>query len=72
MHWLVMQSLKHRKWVLAVIQGTFEEYYVTDIMSENVDLIIQCADYLNRGVAGSAIDNGRMAQLDRLREKYST
>lgn len=68
--WLVMQSLKHQKWVLAVIKGTFEEYYVTDMMSENVELMVQCADYLNRGITGSGLDARRIELLERLKEKY--
>lgn len=68
--WLVMQSLKHQKWVLAVIKGAFEEYYVTDMMSENVELMIQCADYLNRGIIGSGLDAKRIDLLERLKDEY--
>ncbi len=68
--WLVMQSVKHQKWVLSVIRGTFEEYYVTDMMSENVDLMVQCADYLNRGIKGSGLDVRQIELLDQLKNKY--
>lgn len=68
--WLVMQSLKHQKWVLAVVKGTFEEYCVTDMMSENVELMVQCADYLNRGIVGCGLDPGRMDRLEQLRHQY--
>lgn len=71
LRWLVMQSLKHKKWILAVICGDFSEYYVTELMSENVELIIQYADYLNKGIIGSAIDQKRRKILDTLRETYS-
>ncbi len=70
LHWLVMQSLKHRKWILAVIRGDFTEYQVTDVMSENVDLMVQYADYLNNGKAGSSVDARCMAMLDSLKERY--
>ena len=56
--WLVMQS------------GTFEEYQVTDLMSENVDMIIQYADYLNHGRKGAALDNKSIDRLERMRDRY--
>ena len=68
--WLVMQSVKHQKWVLAVVRGTFEEYCVTDMMSENVELMVQCADYLNRGVVGSGLDARQIELLDKLKNMY--
>ena len=68
--WLVMQSLTHRKWVLSVVRGTFEEYQVTDLMSENVDMIIQYADYLNHGRKGAALDNKSIDRLERMRDRY--
>lgn len=70
LRWMVMQSLKHGKWVLAVVRGTFEEYRVTDLMSENVELMIQCADYLNRDKAGSALDAHYIQKLERLKSEY--
>ena len=71
LRWLVMQSLKYKKWVLAVIRGDFSEYQVTDLMSENVELIIQYADYLNKGTVGSSIDSGKQDMLENVRAKYS-
>lgn len=71
LRWLVMQSLKHQKWVLAVVQGTFEEYRVTDMMSENVELMVQCADYLNRGIVGTGLDQGHIRKLEQLRDEHS-
>lgn len=68
--WLVMQSLKHQKWVLAVVKGNFEEYHVTDLMSENVELIVQCADYLNRGIVGSGLDGRQIELLEQLKNEY--
>ena len=70
LRWLVMQSLKHGKWVLAVIHGDFSEYYVTDLMSERAELIVQYADYLNKGIVGNEIDRKRREMLEQLREKY--
>lgn len=71
LRWLVMQSLRHQKWVLAVVRGTFEEYCVTDVMSENVDLMVQCAAYLNRGVVGSGLDAVYVEKLERLKAQYA-
>lgn len=47
MYWLVMQSVKHRKWVLALVCAQTGEYQVTDLMSESVDKITLYANYLN-------------------------
>ena len=71
LRWLVMQSLKYKKWVLAVIRGDFSEYQVTELMSENVELIIQYADYLNKGTVGSSIDHRKREMLENVRERYS-
>lgn len=71
LRWLVMQSLKYKKWVLAVIRGDFSEYQVTDLMSDNVELIIQYADYLNKGTVGSSIDRKIRTLLEKVREQYS-
>lgn len=70
LHWLVMQSLKHQKWVLAVVHGDFADYQVTDVMSANVDLMVQYADYLNKGKIGGSVDAGCRERLERLRDKY--
>ncbi|MDY3249608.1 MAG: hypothetical protein SOX32_04590 [Candidatus Choladocola sp.] len=67
LHWLVMQSMKHKKWVLAVMWGNFSEYRVTDMMSENVDKVIQYADYLNRGAIGPSLDQRSIAALEKLK-----
>lgn len=71
-HWLVMQSLKHKKWVLAVMRQNFAEYQVTELMSENVDKIIQYADYLNKGKVTSSLDGKSLAMLERLKEQYES
>lgn len=68
--WLVMQSLKHNKWVLAVMRGNFAEYRVTDLMSENVNKIIQYADYLNSGKADASMDRKSIVMLEKLKEEY--
>ena len=65
--WLVMQSMKHKKWVLAVMWGEFSEYRVTDMMSESVDKVIQYADYLNRGAIGPSLDQKSIAALEKLK-----
>lgn len=70
LHWLVMQSLKHQKWVLAVVKGDFAQYQVTDVMSANVDLMVQYADYLNKGKTGGSMDAKCQAMLEQLRERY--
>lgn len=70
LRWLVMQSLKYKKWILAVVPRDFSEYQVTELMSDNVELIIQYADYLNKGVIGSLIDDKKKAQLEQVRERY--
>ena len=70
LRWLVMQSLKYKKWILAVVPRDFSEYQVTDLMSDNVELIIQYADYLNKGIAGSLIDDRKKALLEETREIY--
>ena len=69
-HWLVMQSLKYRKWILSVIKGDFSEYQVTELMSENVELIIQYADYLNKGLIGNLIDKKQAAILEQVKQQY--
>lgn len=68
--WLVMQSLKYNKWVLAVMRQNFAEYQVTDLMSENVNKIIQYADYLNKGTVDATMDAKSLIMLDQLKEKY--
>lgn len=70
LHWLVMQSLKHQKWVLAVVHDDFTDYQVTEVMSANVDLMVQYADYLNKGKVGSGMDARCLEMLERLRELY--
>lgn len=68
--WLVMQSLKHNKWVLAVMRRNFAEYQVTDLMSENVNKIIQYADYLNSGKVDASMDRKSIVMLEKLKEEY--
>lgn len=70
LHWLVMQSLKHQKWVLAVVQEDFVDYQVTEMMSANVELMVQYADYLNKGVVSGSMDAACIDRLETLRKKY--
>ena len=65
-----MQSLKHQKWVLAVVRGDFTEYQVTDVMSGNVDVMVQYADYLNKGKIGPGLDSRSILMLETVRSKY--
>ena len=67
MRWCVMQSVKHRKWILAVMSEDFAEYEVTDIMSDDVNRIVQYADYLN----GRIPDKSVLSRLDSMKEKYT-
>lgn len=69
-HFHVMQSLKHNKWVLAAVKGTFEEYRVTDVMSANVELMVQYAKYLNEGVRSAIMEQRQIDMLDQLKLKY--
>lgn len=66
----VMQSLKHSKWVLAAVRGTFESYQVTDVMSANVELMIQYARYLNEGAVSAGMEQRQITMLDQLKQKY--
>lgn len=65
-----MQSLKHNKWVLAAVKGIFEEYRVTDVMSSNVELMVQYAKYLNEGVRSAIMEQRQIDMLDQLKLKY--
>lgn len=69
-HFHVMQSLRHNKWVLAAVTGNFESYQVTDVMSSNVELMVQYAQYLNEGRRSSGLDDQQTALLDQLKTKY--
>lgn len=69
-HFHVMQSLRHNKWVLAAVTGNFESYQVTDVMSSNVELMVQYAQYLNEGRRSSVLDDRQIALLDQLKIKY--
>ena len=69
-HFHVMQSLKHNKWVLAAVKGTFEEYQVTDVMSSNVELLVQYAGYLNDGTISAGLEPRQIEMLNQLKIKY--
>ena len=69
-HFHVMQSLKHNKWVLVAVKGTFEEYQVTDVMSSNVELLVQYAKYLNEGISSAGLEQRQRDMLDQLKTKY--
>lgn len=70
MRWCVMQSMKHKKWILAVMNNDSTAYEVTDVMSDNVKKIIQYADYLNLVNSGKGIEAGMLERLEQLRLCY--
>ncbi len=78
MRWLVMQSTKHKKWVLALVCEQSGEYQVTDLMSENVNKVICYADYLNGKRMARAEETGlpvglkaaEVVLLDQTKKKY--
>lgn len=70
LRWLVMQSLKYRKWVLAVMCRDFSEYEVTGFMSDNPHIIIQYADYLNKGKMSADLDHICREKLERIKSEY--
>lgn len=70
MRWCVMQSLKYKKWILAVMNPDFTEYEVTDVMSDYVEKIIQYADYLNTGKGETAIEKPVLGKLEQLKLQY--
>lgn len=72
LRWLVMQSLKERKWILAVMCRDFSEYEVTGFMSDNPCIVIQYADYLNKGTCGTEMDSACREKLERLKKEYET
>lgn len=70
MRWCVMQSMKYKKWILAVMNNDSTAYEVTDVMSDNVEKIIQYADYLNLVNSGKEIEAGMLERLEQLRMCY--
>ena len=71
MRWCVMQSMKHGKWVLAVMSDDFARYQVTDIMSDDVNRVVRYADYLNGKIPPERItDKSLLEKLDAMEERY--
>lgn len=71
MRWVVMQSMKYKKWVLAVMNESCTAYEVTEIMSENPEKIIQYAEYMNEGKWETKLDEQTKEMLNELIEKCS-
>ena len=70
MRWCVMQSMKYKKWILAVMNEDCTRYEVTDIMSDNPDQIVLYAEYMNEGKGENRIDSLTLARLEEFKKKY--
>lgn len=70
MRWCVMQSMRYKKWILAVVNEDFTAYEVTDVMSDYVEQIIQYADYLNLGREAVGLDPKMKELLDAKKRQY--
>lgn len=70
MRWCVMQSMKYKKWILAVMNESCTAYEVTEVMSESAEKIILYTEYLNEGKGEAKLDGKTKELLDGLKAAY--
>lgn len=70
MRWCVMQSMKYKKWILAVMNDSLTSYEVTEVMSDSPEKIIMYTEYMNEGKGEKLLDMQTKAMLDGMLEKY--
>ncbi|HIS25540.1 MAG TPA: hypothetical protein IAA57_01330 [Candidatus Pullilachnospira intestinigallinarum] len=68
MQWMPLQDMKTKKWVLCVMHSDHIHYERTEIVSDSIETILSCADYMNGRSDGSGL--GMLPGLKQLKEKY--
>ncbi len=71
MHWIPLQSMKSKKWLLCVLFDDCMTYDVTTIESDHVTEILHYAAYMNGGV-GDGMEAGMLKKLNRLKREYKS
>lgn len=68
MRWMPLQDIKTKKWILCVMDEDHLNYERTDIISDSIETILSCSDFMNGTSDGSGL--GMLPRLRELKARY--